>query len=348
MDWDQPRPPVSLLLMTQIAVEHGATADDCLIGTGLTADLLLDPQVEVTPRHDLAVARNLLSIVPSGSPGVEMGSRFRLTEQGIFGFALLSSPTLRAAVDVGLRFLDLAFAMGTVVAREADTGDLILSLDAPELPPTMRRFYVERDAASIVTIQRGLAPTLDAITRIEFAFPEPTDGVDIYRETLGVVPTFDAPESVLVVDRAYLDSPLPGANPHTAAHAIEQCRQLLDSRRTRTGVAGKVRDELLAGIADPPPLDSVATTLLMSGRTLRKHLTAEGTSYRLLLDEVREHLAEELLLTGQLPVETIAHRLGYVEVSSFSQAFRRWKGVGPREFRTRFRAGQRSLSDARP
>lgn len=75
----------------------------------------------------------------------------------------------------------------------------------------------------------------------------------------------------------------------------------------------------------------------MSGRTLRKRLTAEGTSYRILLDEVREHLAEELLLAGGLPVEAIAHRLGYVEVSSFSQAFRRWKGVGPREFRSTFR-----------
>lgn len=331
--WDQLRPPVSLLLMTQIAAEHGVTAEQCLAGTGLTPEQLLDPRVEVTPRHDLAVARNLQKLLPTGHPGLDMGHRFQLSEQGIYGFALLSSPTLRAAIDVGVRFLDLAFAMGTVEARPATCGDLRLVLDASDMPPTMRRFYLERDAASIMTIQRGLSPDLDAIRHIEFAFPPPAAGIGPYTEVLGVTPDFDAPETVLVVDGAELDQPLPGANPHTAAHAIEQCRHLLDTRRARTGIAGQVRDELAATITDPPHLDDVAAALHLSGRTLRKRLTAEGTSYRQLLDEVREHLAEEMLIVAQLPVEQIAHRLGYLEITSFSQAFRRWKGTSPREFR---------------
>ncbi|MEU1432094.1 helix-turn-helix domain-containing protein [Nocardia sp. NPDC005746] len=33
------------------------------------------------------------------------------------------------------------------------------------------------------------------------------------------------------------------------------------------------------------------------------------------------------------PVAEIAQRLGHLEVSSFSRAFRRWKGMGPRAFR---------------
>ncbi|GEM30308.1 transcriptional regulator [Nocardia neocaledoniensis NBRC 108232] len=333
MDWDQPRPPVSLLLMTQIAVDHGASAEQCLAGTGLTPQQLLDPAVEVTPRHDLAVARNLLDLVPTGQPGLEMGSRFQLSEQGIYGFALLSSSTLRQAIDIGVTFVELAFAMGSVHSRTSDNGDLLLVLEASDIPPSMRRFYIERDAASIRTIARGLSPKLDVIKRVQFAFPPPDEGVTHYAETFGDTPTFDAPESVLVIDGAQLDQPLPGANPHTAAHAIEQCRRLLESRRARTGVAGQVRNRLLAEIANPPALDAVADTLHMSGRTLRKRLAAERTSYRQLLDEVREHLAEELLVSARLPVEQIAHRLGYLEATSFSQAFRRWKGVGPREFR---------------
>jgi len=72
---------------------------------------------------------------------------------------------------------------------------------------------------------------------------------------------------------------------------------------------------------------------MMSPRTLRHRLGAEGTSYRELLDEIRQRLSEEMLIRGRLTVAETAHRLGYVELSSFSQAFRRWHGMGPRAFR---------------
>jgi AraC-like DNA-binding protein len=83
----------------------------------------------------------------------------------------------------------------------------------------------------------------------------------------------------------------------------------------------------------PPSLAEVASMLHLSPRTLRRRLAEEGTSYRTLLDEVRGQLAEELLLNEQLTVEEVAQRLGYAETSSFTHAFRRWTGQGPRALR---------------
>ncbi len=91
----------------------------------------------------------------------------------------------------------------------------------------------------------------------------------------------------------------------------------------------------MARAADPPGLGQVAAALNVSDRTLRRRLAREGVSFRGLLEEIREQLAEELLVTGGLPVAEVAGRLGYPEVSSFSQAFRRWKGVSPRAYRAR-------------
>ncbi len=110
----------------------------------------------------------------------------------------------------------------------------------------------------------------------------------------------------------------------------QQCRALLDQRRARTGVAGKVRDRLLSRPGAMPDIEHVAAELHMSSRTLRRHLAAEGTSYRALVDEVRERLAEELLATGALSVEEIGKQLGYAATPSFTTAFKRWKGVPPR------------------
>ena len=93
--------------------------------------------------------------------------------------------------------------------------------------------------------------------------------------------------------------------------------ELLERRHARAGLAGRVRHILVARLADPSDADEV-----------------DGTSFRALLDEVRQELAEELLVTAGLPVAEVAHRLGYVAVSSFSQAFRRWEGMGPRAYRS--------------
>jgi AraC-like DNA-binding protein len=81
-----------------------------------------------------------------------------------------------------------------------------------------------------------------------------------------------------------------------------------------------------------PPQDQVAATLHVSVRTLRRQLGDEGTTFRALVEETRQLLAEELLGTGRLTVEEIADRLGYAEASSFVHAFKRWKGIPPRRY----------------
>jgi AraC-like DNA-binding protein len=78
--------------------------------------------------------------------------------------------------------------------------------------------------------------------------------------------------------------------------------------------------------------DQVASALHFNVRTLRRQLADEGTTFRALVEETRQLLAEELLATGRLTIEEIADRVGYAEASSFVHAFKRWKGVAPRRY----------------
>jgi AraC-like DNA-binding protein len=208
-------------------------------------------------------------------------------------------------------------------------------LDTPDIPAGLQRFVVERDSAAIQTIQHEVFASPIPIKRVSYVFPPPAAGARRYTEIFGVAPAFQAPENAVGIDAAVLDLPLPQADEHTTATAQAQCNELLERRHARTGLAGQIRDLLAARAADPPGLDQVAALLNMSDRTLRRRLASEGVSFRGLLDEIREQLAEELLVTGGLSVAEAAERLGYLEVSSFSQAFRRWKGVGPRAYRAR-------------
>ncbi len=333
VDWDVPRTPVSALLLTRLAGERGMSTVDALAGTGLRYEDLVRPHAEVSARQELAVVDNLVAeFGPDSGLGLEAGRRYHLTSYGIWGFMLISSPTPRRAVAAALRYIDLTYAFCRITAREHGT-EFQLALDAESVPVHLRRFVLEREAAAIRTMQQEAFPAAFTLNRVSCAFPRHPAAESVFAAPA----RFDTAETVLTYDGTVLDAPMPQADEHATAMATAQCRELLQRRLSRAGVSGRARDLLLTRLSDPPDAAEVAASMNLSLRTLQRRLAADGTSIRRLLDEVREQLAEELLLLDDLPVAEVAHRLGYVEVSSFSQAFHRWKGVGPRVWRRRNR-----------
>ncbi len=136
----------------------------------------------------------------------------------------------------------------------------------------------------------------------------------------------------IAVPRGFLDQPAPLADTNTARMLNRQCRELLDRRLSRVGVAGQVRSRLLHQPGELPSMQTVADELHIDPRTLRRRLVSEGTSFRALLDEVRRGMALELL-GRDIPVEQIARHLGYTETANFTHAFKRWEGLTPSRFR---------------
>ncbi len=70
-----------------------------------------------------------------------------------------------------------------------------------------------------------------------------------------------------------------------------------------------------------------------SGATLRRRLAAESTSLRAIIIEARVAEALRLLMSSDLPLKTVAGRVGYSSVASFSRQFSERYGVEPSGFR---------------
>jgi AraC-like DNA-binding protein len=321
------RSGASALLLTRLAAERGVDAAQVLAGTGLDLDALRVPGTEVTGKQELDLLRNLQAACPDPDLPLVAGRRYHLTTYGIWGFLLASSPTVRDALAVGSSFVDLSFTFCRLEV-EQDDGELRLCLDDRQVPADVRAFVVARDLAGLRTLAGELAPGL-ALQRLTVRLPPPADP-SAWTDVFGVEPEFAAPRNVAVLSAEALDLPLPQADELTAAATAQQCRELVQRRRALAGTAGRVRDELVRTPGAMPAVDEVAEQLALSERTLRRRLAEEGTSFRALVDEVRCALAEELLSTGSLSVEQVAHRLGYAETASFTHAFTRWKGVSPR------------------
>ncbi len=330
--WDFRRSIASVRLLSELAAEHGVSLGTALDGSGIAADALEQPSTEVEARQELQVIRNVVRALPQiPDLGLIAGTRYHLTAYGIWGFALISSPTMRSAMNTALRYLDLTFAFARM-SFEIEADELRLIVDDHEIPEDVRRFCVERDTAAVLTIQRELLGRPIALHSLQLRFARPAYA-DRFAPLFGVEPAFDAPRNAAGFTPDWLDQALPQANPITAQMCEEQCRRLLAERRARGGLAGRVRDRLLREPGHMPDMAQVAAEMHITTRTLRRKLIDEGTSFRALVDEVRETLSEELLRTARLSIEDIAERLGYAEASSFIHAFKRWKGVPPSAYR---------------
>ena len=300
-DWDFARSVAGIAVLVEYADEQGLAARTVLAGTDLTAADLGDVDREVTATQELRVVRNLVRA--GRGDGAAVGRKYHLSAFGIFGYALLSSRTLLDAMNVALRFLDLTYIFVIPQVRLVD-GRVQVELADETLPPDVRDFLVDRDLAAIDTM---LAEVLAA--------PFPT--------------TLSADRRTLAFPAAYLDRRLPQANPSTQALCQQLCADLALRRRDGSGLAQQVRILLAQRLAFDPSITGVADALGVSARTLRRRLAADGTSFQALLDQVRSSLARQLLDSGALSVEEVAHRLGYAEASSFIQAHRRWHGTTP-------------------
>ncbi|MFJ8930069.1 AraC family transcriptional regulator [Streptomyces sp. NPDC102340] len=324
-DWDFPRAASGVVLLLDFAAERGLAAADCLAGTGIDAASLGDPHHLVEASQEIAVVRNLLhGLGDRPGLGIEVGARYHVTTFGLFGYALLSAPTMREVFRYGLRYSALTFGFARHSAVVDAAGDVLHRMDGGRIPTDVRRFLVERDCAANIVLGRQVfagGPPVP-LRRVDLAFPEPPGAA---RPTVLDAPVrYGAATTALVYDNGILDSPLPHGNPHTAQICRELCERLVAQRAGASGAARTVRRQLLAGGGPDPGIEHIARRMNITSRTLRRRLAAEGTTYRRLLDDVRLTLVQDGLRDERLSAAELAHRLGYSEPSSFMRAFRRW------------------------
>jgi AraC-like DNA-binding protein len=329
---DLRRPVYSTRVLCEVANERGIATSEILTGTGITPADLSDPDAVVAASEEIAAARRLLSLLPDATGlGIDVGSRFRLTHLGLFGFAVMSCATLRELCDVSMRYFSLTMLdIGIKLFEGADS--CLIEFEVDHLPADVRGFFLERDVAGITTtVSQFALPVIaryaDQVT-VEASFDQ-----DVIAPLLAVLPVVDREfgraHNRLHFPRAMFDEPLPQADAHTLQTCIAQCDVLMQRNEQRRGITAVVRTKLFRESGRFPSLGEVAAELDVHPRTLRRQLAEEDTSFRALLNEARSTLAVDLLCNVGLTVDEVSKRLGYTDTSTFCHAFKRWYGVPP-------------------
>lgn len=330
--WDFPRSISTVRVLLAVAEIHGLTQEACLQGSNITFEnLTYDKLIET--RQELQVIRNILNALGTSIPlGVETGLRHHTTTFGAWGFAILSSSSIRTALNIAIRYLRLSSVFCHLsVVEEGDK--TLLIIDHQSLPEDLKYFLAERDFTTLMSLQRDILPLQLPVFDLEVALPAPAY-VDQFPEMTGYAVKFNQPRSCITISSSLLDMPLPQANKFTLARYEAECEQLLARRQTLGTYSQKIQDKLLAQPAQMPKIDEMAIKLGVSTRALQRQLAEESITYERLVEGVREDLAENMLLQTSLSIEEVAEHLGYSEVSAFSRAFKRWKGLPPTKFRS--------------
>lgn len=163
---------------------------------------------------------------------------------------------------------------------------------------------------------------------------QPAAAAAQYEDAFGCPVHFGQRHDAIVFAGAALAVPLRRRNAAIARDLDAVATVELTVQRSAS-VAQRVALLLRAGLSARQECGrtAIAARLLLTSRTLQRHLDREGVSFNQVADRVRRELALELTSAPELDLASVATRCGFSSVSAFNKAFRRWTGSPPSAFR---------------
>lgn len=315
---------------------RGVSAELVLQDAGLTPAGVKDPDTRVSQRQILAVCSAAARLGRGVDTGFAAGRRVHITHLGMFGYAVMNQPNLRAILDFALRYRPLTAPMiGLAVAETATTFDMVFtpSFDLDEDSPEFR-FILDFNIGMFSTMTSdslGAKFSVDHVAVTAQTLP----AKDCIEEVLGAPVLLGQGANRLALPIDLAQAPLVLANPVTARVAERICDELLVEIAPKSALIKRIGELLMERPGKMMSFADIARALGHSERTLRRRLTEEGTSFNAVRNGLRRELAMEYLRNTSMTNDDIAASLGFSDASNFAAAFRKWTGQPPGAFRPR-------------
>jgi AraC-like DNA-binding protein len=320
-------PAIHVLELLRMMRGFGLGAQELLAGSGVTEEALETRDARVSISALQQVVGRAVALTGQPGLGIMLGLRMRVPAHGYLGFAALTAPTLRHAIELAVRYSPTRTTALGLRFEEGEPSSLYIDE------------YCELGAARETVLYMftvGLWRIGEELTGrrlsgvAEYAFPEPAARPHMSGAPVSVV--YGQPAHRLRFSRGYLELPLIMAEPSASLLAQEQCERELEAL-DRDTLVERVRGVLPRPEGGVRNVDEVAAALGISVRTLHRKLKAEGIVFSDLSKALQQREACRMLADASLSIEQVAESVGYSDVSSFTRAFRRWTGTTPAVYR---------------
>jgi len=316
----------------ELLAEFSAHADAALAAVGLARADLEDPEFEIPYLQ----AEELL-VECERRTGCEhfallLCAQSGLDDVGLPGRAARCGTTVGEGLSDLTRLYNLRHGGGIAnLVAVGDVARLIYAMAVLETRDT-HQYQMGAIATFFKVLQDLCGPEWQG-SEILLAFRAPTNQRPFQR-FFRVPVRFDADESAIVFDSAWLDRPLPPVDASFRQAVVDEARRARnDAFEDFPGlVRDLIRKQLSSG---PSSIESLASILSMHRRTLDRRLARYGERYGALRTSVKYEIARQLLRETDLSVQQIAEFLRFSSAANFATAFRQWAGETPSEYRAR-------------
>jgi AraC-like DNA-binding protein len=317
--------------LVKFLVSDGVALADLLQGTGIQLPDFLDLNKHISFHQYITLINNARQFTKDPCYALKLGEQFFINHDGILACRVMSCENTQQAMELLTKYQAL---LTDLLELEFEVNDHYGILSVSEKMPigdTLWHF-VEYSLSAIFSI--GKFCLQDKNLQVIFEFKRQDQGQSKDFESFLNNPVrFGCEKNRVLIPKASLKKPIVFSNSEYAKQAEKDCQQHLKQLASNTEVIHKVKSTMRSMPFNLVSLESLAQSMHISPRTLRRHLQAQGVSFKTLLEHERKIIAVKRIEKQDISLEKLAELLGYNSASSLSRAFKRWYGVSPNHYK---------------
>lgn len=320
--------------LTSLAVSKGAHRAELLRRAGITEEDLVDQDRRIPLHKHIALMREGKVLSGDRALGLHFGEiGSDMTEYSVVGLIANAAETMWEGLAQFNRYGRLVVEFDGPPDRfqVQQRADGLWGIDAREDPNAFYELSESTFARMVCGSRRvGVA---QLAKEVRFTHPDPGYR-DEYDRIFRCPVAFDAERNEMLIDAEAMNHRVAQQPRYVfgilTQHADALLKSLEESKTTRGRVEGLLMPVLHTGEIT---MDAIAAKMAMSRQTLLRRLTAEGTTYEKVLDDLRHRMALDYLATKRVSVNETAYLVGFSDPTAFSRAFKRWTGTSPSSVR---------------
>lgn len=267
--------------------------------------------------------------------GLILGDIKSVKNFGIYGYALMSSCTFEQFISVADRIFYVIYESLTINHKIKNNMLEISYISKNKIPNNTHILLMEQVLTCGISLMSQQLPedTNWSECVINCDYPPPSH-FKYYRDFFSGKINFNKEKMQLCVPAEWLQLPLKTGNNYIFSLCENKVDDILSTISNNNILSNKIRHILLtSNFNNFPTSKDISDFLHISERSLRLKLSKEETSYREIVNEIRNEVAFRYLTESSLSIQEIAFSLGYTHTQNFYRAFLKKNKITPEKFR---------------